>query len=306
MKELGNNGRVISVVICTYNRAEKLGNALTSLAALDPRPESWELLVVDNGSSDNTEAVVRDFAAPAGCRAIYVHEPRRGLAQARNRGVQESSGDIIAFTDDDCRVDRSWLAALMREFADPTLHLLGGRVELFNPADQPVAVRMRRERLVLSGRSETIAEIPGCNFAVRRAVFARVGGFDLHFGACGIVPSGEDTDFFYRVLALGGGVVYAPDFLAFHDHGRRRKDIADALRHGYAKGRGGVYAKHIRGGDRRAAKLAWWEIRELIGELFGAVGARRRAARLQLSGVVAGALQIAWSGCRPGSEPRLQ
>jgi len=106
---------MISVIVCTYNRASYLQKTLTSffeqtcLGAVD-----HELLVIDNNSSDDTPQVVEEFKARPGAR--YIFERRQGLCCARNRGVAESRGEIVAFLDDDVIVDKNWLASLRKCF----------------------------------------------------------------------------------------------------------------------------------------------------------------------------------------------
>jgi len=92
----------LSVVICTHNRATKLTSVLEHLQSLvAPGDTSWEIVVVDNGSTDNTPAVIAAVAARAGVPVRYVYEGRPGSGAARNAGISESTGEIVAFTDDD-------------------------------------------------------------------------------------------------------------------------------------------------------------------------------------------------------------
>src|SRR6266576_376499 len=110
----------ISLVICTYNRAFSLGRTLESLRQMSvPRDLEWELIVVDNNSTDNTRAVVQKFARTAGLTISYFFEAKQGLCHARNAGVANANGEVIAFTDDDVRVAPQWireLAATFRQF----------------------------------------------------------------------------------------------------------------------------------------------------------------------------------------------
>src|SRR5690349_3614302 len=99
---------LVSVVVSTRNRSEALRRCLMCFTAVKS-PGPWELVIVDNGSSDNTSEVVAEFARTAAFRVLLVTEPRRGLGRARNAGIKVSSGDIIAFTDDDCYVSSDYL-----------------------------------------------------------------------------------------------------------------------------------------------------------------------------------------------------
>src|SRR5262245_54525978 len=119
---------MLSVVICTYNRAERLRETLESLRKIrTPAGIAWELLLIDNNSSDDTKAVALGFARHFGWALRYIFEEKAGLCHARNRGVKEARGEIIAFTDDDCIADHNWIKAIWEEFAnDPELAVLGG------------------------------------------------------------------------------------------------------------------------------------------------------------------------------------
>ena len=139
---------MISVIVCTRNRAESLRGTLHSLHAMAMPPTlAWEVVVVDNGSGDHTRAVTEETARATGMPVRYLLETEPGLSRARNAGARAARGEVVAFTDDDCRVDARWLAQIDAEFgADTSLAVLGGRVELYDPSDQPVSVRRQRER----------------------------------------------------------------------------------------------------------------------------------------------------------------
>ena len=105
----------ISVIICTYNRAESLPKTFQTLAAMDVPPGlSWELIVVNNNSSDSTEAVVAGFQAKAQFPVKYLFQGRQGKSHALNAGIQAAEGEFVAFTDDDCIVHKHWLKSLKR------------------------------------------------------------------------------------------------------------------------------------------------------------------------------------------------
>jgi glycosyltransferase involved in cell wall biosynthesis len=259
---------MISIVVCTCNREDKLAELLGSLAAMSvPEDLAWELIVVDNNSKDGTARLLDAAVAARTLPLRRLFEPRQGLAIAHNTALRAAQGDIIAFIDDDCRTAQDWLAVIDREFRDGTLALLGGRVELFNPADRPTTTRVGRERLELTGDARAIETIIGCNMAFRRDIAIHVGGFDTRFGAgCGIAPSCDDLDFAYRVLRAGGRVVYSPDLVVLHDHGRRTDAQIRPLQQVYLRGRGAMYAKYVLQRDRTMTRLAYWDLgKRLVG-----------------------------------------
>ena len=252
----------ISVIICTCNGSERLKGALKSLKDMEVASDiQWELLVIDNNSSDDTCEVIKNFARASGLNVKYLFEGNQGLSYARNRGLMKANGEIIAFTDDDCIVDKSWITSILKEFAsDKTLLGLGGRVELYNVNDRPVTTRTFKDRMLFSSPNQLFNLLPGCNMAFAREVFDDVGEFDPNFGAGTKIASAEDSDFFYRVHKKGFKMIYSPDVLVYHNHGRRTDSQVRALNRGYVIGRGAFYCKHILRGDPVVMRLAYREI----------------------------------------------
>lgn len=266
----GGDRPTVSLVIPTLGRPGKLGRTLASVArVVVPAGAGLEVLVVDNGPSDRTRAVVEDLPEAASVRFRYLPEATGGAARARNRGVAESRGEVLAFTDDDCLLEATWLEAVLDELeASPRPDVLGGRVELHDPRDAPVTVRASRERRVCDW-TEVFSSVPGCNFCVRRQVFAEIGAFDERLGPGTPLRAAEDADFLYRAHRAGFRVVYSPRPAVRHDHGRRTREEVAAVHRGYVIGRGGFYCKHVLGRDPDVLRLAWWELRECLALLAG-------------------------------------
>src|SRR5579862_4694998 len=119
----------VSVVICTYNRAELLRNTLQTLLELEVPPDvEWELILVDNNSTDETKPIVEAFATRLSRPVQYVVERTPGKSYALNTGVLASRGEILAFIDDDVLVDSGWLKALWRAFEETDCTGVGGRI----------------------------------------------------------------------------------------------------------------------------------------------------------------------------------
>lgn len=205
----------ISVVICTLDRAAYLRKALASLAAQTLPTAAFEILVVDNGSRDDTAAVV---AAAPGVR--YLKEPVLGLSRARNRGWQEARAPYVAFLDDDAKADPGWLAALCQAFetVTPQPGCVGGRVDPLWEAPRPdwlgagllpylsVLDRSPTARLLEEGEW-----LVGVNMAFPREVLAAVGGFDVRLGRTGqSLISLEEVALLRRVRRLGLSWYYEP------------------------------------------------------------------------------------------------
>src|SRR5262249_1481610 len=140
----------ISVIVCTRNRCHKLARALRSIdSAKIPANIAAELIVVDNNSSDRTREVVAEFSRESNIPVRYVVETSQGLCFARNRGIQESSAEILAFTDDDCVADANWITNISNAFLEaPNLAVVGGRVDLYSQDDRPVSIRPLNEPAV--------------------------------------------------------------------------------------------------------------------------------------------------------------
>lgn len=274
----------VSVIVCTRDRPAQLAKCLRYLLQLSEAPE--EILVVDNApTSDATRQVV---AAAPGVR--YVLEPLPGVSRARNTGIRCSTGDIMAFTDDDVEVHPGWIAGLRRGFSESDVLAVTGLVlpaELQTDAQvifEQVSggfgqgFRARRfDRSFLEAtkrRGTPVWRIgAGANMAMRRAAFARVGEFDERLGA-GAAGCSEDSEFWYRVLAEGGVCRYEPTAVVFHYH---RHEMDELKHQAYQYMRGHVaallvqFARYRHWSDLRrvALDLPRYYARELFQSVFG-------------------------------------
>ena len=261
---------MLSVIVCTCNRSEKLRQALRSLEAMAvPAASSWELLVVDNNSSDNTRAVALEFAQHSGLALRYIFEPQAGLCRARNRGVREARGEILAFTDDDCVADHNWIKTIWEEFVnDPELAMLGGSFFNYSSSDRPIRNRVFKECMPFTSAKHAFKMIAGGNMAFRREVFDSIGQFDPYLDVGSKFKSAGDSDFVYRAFKAGYKIVHAPNVVIHHHHGRKTEAQVLSLKRGYVLGRGAVYGKHILQGDPVIFKLACREIFRLSKRLI--------------------------------------
>lgn len=217
------DSRVISVVVATYNRSTILKDMIRSFyAQTGLEVVSFELLVVDNNSSDATAEAVREFAGAPGFR--YIFEARQGLSCARNRGVAEARGDIVSFLDDDVIVGEHLLTALQRSFEETGADAIGGRSYLVfdsPPPDWFGADFRRYLSEVDLGNVRCDAgsgvRLFGLNLSIKRAQILRHGGFDENLGRTGtLLLCGEERALLQKIYAGGGRNFYEPEAVVGH------------------------------------------------------------------------------------------
>jgi len=254
----------VSLIICTRNRASQLAACLktmTRLRSLSP----WELIIVDNGSTDDTTAAIQRFRESYSGDVTALVEPLPGLGRARNRGWRAAQGEIVAFTDDDCYPDPHFLDQVVVGFGeDKRLGFMGGRILLHDPTDLPITLQEGEQREELPpGSFIRTGLIQGANFALRKAAVEAVGGFDDLFGA-GALFACEDVDILARISAAGWLGAYDPRPLVYHHHGRKTEAEASRLMRGYDRGRGAYYAKCLLNPSLRKVYLRnwYWRVRK--------------------------------------------
>ncbi len=216
---------LVSVVVCTFNRAEMLQSALVSLCGQEIRGIKFEIVVVDDGSTDSTASVVSRQQDASAVAVRYVRQEHSGVAVARNRGVTEAKGDWIAFFDDDQVAEKNWLARLTEKALQKRADCVGGPCLLRLPVgcDSKLDPTIRRllgeEPLMMKERSSVDAgvnplrsqPIPGTgNVLVKRALFDEIGLFSAH-RSCG-----EDREFFKKAMKAGARLAVAPAAIVYH------------------------------------------------------------------------------------------
>lgn len=217
--------QTISIIICTYNRANILADTLDSYNVLH-RTGSYEieLLIIDNNSSDDTLSIINKFKKKYP-ELRYVFEPRPGLSYARNTGIKESASDIIAFVDDDVHFDPLWLKELIKIFEDyPEASCIGGKsIPQFQTerADWIIDDLLSIYGSTNSGdkiKWMTYPEHPfGLNMAFRREVFVQVGMFDPSLGRKKKnLLSNEESELFWRISKANLKVIYTPKAIIYH------------------------------------------------------------------------------------------
>jgi glycosyltransferase involved in cell wall biosynthesis len=244
------------------------------LAARNAALRDAEIVVVDNGSSDDTSPAVRAWGLESYLPVVLEYEARPGLAIARNRGIGAARGDFFVMVDDDCNLKEDYFVELLRLCSDTDeLVLRGGRVELGNLQDLPLTIKTetaaKRWHLgIASARIENLGNcFFGCNFLMSRAVYTRLGSFDENLGAGSPIPSCEDADYIFRAYEAGMALEYVPELVVFHHHGRRTAAEARKLLQNYVVGSGALYTKHFFKCPSLCMQ-AKWDLRGAIREVF--------------------------------------
>jgi glycosyltransferase involved in cell wall biosynthesis len=231
----------ISLIISTRNRCQQLVRCLQSVRDIKfERP--WELIVVDNGSVDETVSVVRQFICNDGVSGVYVFEPKVGKSNALNAAIKIAWGKILAFTDDDCYPAPDFLSRVWSAFEDPSVGYITGRIMLHDPTDYPVTINESSSPVTFAARSFIgVGAVQGANMAFRRGVLACIGGFDPVLGP-GTEFASEDLDAAGRASAAGWKGRYCPEVIVRHHHGRKASDIPRLMKL-YGMGAGAYHIK---------------------------------------------------------------
>lgn len=217
----------LSLVIATYNRAEQLMVTLGSVAMQSAEATTWECIVVDNNSADDTRQRVEAFKREHSDLNIrYVFEQSQGLSHARNAGIKASRGDIVAFIDDDERIVEEFISAYIDLFNQhPDAMAAGGEIIAEYPTGRPRWMSRYTERPIANpmsfGNSVRLfpkGRIPGGgNMAMRRRLFDSIGVFNTSLGRTGKrLLGGEESDLFERIAKHGHKVYYAPRAIMYH------------------------------------------------------------------------------------------
>jgi len=213
----------VSIIVPVLNREETIGKCIESLLSLDY--PSYEIIVVDNGSTDKTREIISRYPVK------LLIENKRGSYVARNKGLSIARGEIVAFTDSDCVVDRSWLKILIRNYTDEKIGGVCGEILAYKPRaivekfcdiigvnriDLINKIKPERSELKKDPNQFLSADFVTANCSFRREVILGLNGFDTEFA------SGGDVSFGWRVLDAGYKLIYDPEAITWHKH---REDL---------------------------------------------------------------------------------
>ncbi|MDZ4787747.1 MAG: glycosyltransferase [Blastochloris sp.] len=244
-KTIGPEGRVcdtfpletmprVSVVVCSYNGAKTLRGCLEALGKL--KYPDYEVILVDDGSKDDTQNIVKDFP-----NVINIKQPNMGLSVARNIGAQASTGSIIAYTDSDCMPDSDWLYYLIQPLVTGSYAAVGGP-NISPPATDwiqaAVAAAPGSPSHVLLSDVEA-EHVPGCNMAFHRWALDMIGGFDPIYR-----KAGDDVDVCWRLMQLNQKIGFSPSAVVWH-HRRFTVGAYFNQQKGYGEAESMLRYKHL-------------------------------------------------------------
>lgn len=235
----------ISVAVCTYNRADVLQKCLESLANQTTDNELFEVLIIDNNSTDNTKEISYKFCAEYN-NFKYFFEKKQGHSQARNRAVAEAKGKYLAYIDDDETVNREFAQSILDCFNETDADVIGA--QLFTWVDSPknpvfynagfynFDLGPKRKRMIPPGFDFGF----GCGHSCfKKSLFDELGGFSENFGIVnGKLQMGEDSEMGYRLLKAGKVFYYEPKMIVQHQLRTKELEFTGILKRSYNTGKG--------------------------------------------------------------------
>lgn len=243
----------LSIVVPVYNQAGLLRRALESIRRQET--SGYELIVVDDGSPDDSAAVAREYAD-----RVLVNPQNVGPARTRNRGIRESAGEVVAFLDSDCEAQPGWLSGLQGALEEPGVDVVMGGVwippstflgDSISALGFPAGGSLGFEKVWHVSPDGFTEHISSCNFAVRRRIFEQHGLFDESFPLAG----GEDSELSYRYSRAGVRIRYCAEARVHHVP---RKDLSSFVRWQLTQGISNYYFKKKVGPVGSFIRLRVW------------------------------------------------
>ena len=196
-----------SVIVPAYNAMNTLGHCLKALTKQSIDKGEYEVMVIDDGSTDRTSDIAKQFPIK------YFLQPNQGPATARNKGAQEAKGEIILFTDADCVAQNNWIEEMVKPFDDPQVMAVKGA---YQNHQRGLTARFAQiefeERFEMLKKAESIDMVDTYSAGYRRSIFLSFGGFDPSFP----VANNEDTELSYKMSQSGHKMVFNPNAIVYH------------------------------------------------------------------------------------------
>ncbi|MBF0368614.1 MAG: glycosyltransferase [Magnetococcales bacterium] len=202
-----SNNLIVSVVVPAFNAENHIRGCLEALLNQSQPAESFEIIVVDDGSTDQTGEIIRSFPVS------YFHQENQGPAAARNRGAGQARGEVILFTDSDCVPEPDWIVEMLKPFQNPEVAAVKGA---YITRQREWVARFSQlefeERFEMLSGVEAIDMVDTYSAGFRREIFQGMKGFDISFP----VANNEDTELSYRMVAAGHRMVFNPKAVVAH------------------------------------------------------------------------------------------
>lgn len=231
----------VSIIVPVKNGASKIKDLLDSLMRVDYDKDKLEIIVVDGCSTDGTREIVSRYPVK------LLIEEKPGVNAARNAGIKNSTGEIIAFTDHDCVVPQDWVKKIVETIKDPEVGCVGGQILRYNDdflsryADESIIPVMRifKRKTLLDKMRSPIYYPVGCNFAVKREAVEKTGFFDERFEY-----GFDELEFAERVCGKGYKILLTPEITVKHKH---RSTLSELLKQAFRYGQGGGLVPKVKG-----------------------------------------------------------
>ncbi len=217
---------MVSIIVCTYNRAHYLAETLSHLRSQNADVAVFEVVLIDNNSTDHTKDICDEFLAQNSDFPFrYIAETAQGLSHARNRGIKEAKGDILTFIDDDAFAQSDFVAAISQYFSENKDTIaIGGKIIPKYEEESPRWMSKHLLPLVAAlDMGDDTKPFPkgkfpiGANMSIRKEAFEKYGGFDVNLGRKGDALEGsEEKDLFFRIMKSGAKIIYLPLAIVHH------------------------------------------------------------------------------------------
>lgn len=277
----------LTVIICSYNRSKLLAQCLDRLMNQKVSEDvTWEVLVVNNNSTDDTEKIVNEYIERQVLPLRYVVEKKQGLSNARNCGIDHARGEVVAFTDDDVLLPNNWIQQLVEAFRENDYDGLGGKVEAKWEIEKPTWFsdhgKYALKGVILQydkGDKAFIYDMKtkppiGASMVFHRRVFEKYGKFNPELGYNGKkLVGGEDTDFCKRIISGGGKIAYRPDIVVEHPVEVERVTKQYFKRWYYGIGKAYILTAELPQNTKMILGVPAYELKELFTSTLKFIGA---------------------------------
>ena len=223
----------VSVIVPTHNRCKYLRNAIISLQEQNFPRDDYEIIIVDNNSTDKTPEIVEECNKKREKEVIYIEEPKIGLHNARHAGTRVAKGKILAYVDDDVICDRSFLTEILKAYRDADVGCVGGRIlpkwEIKPPDWINMFPKSYLSILDEDGEKREVQWVYGCNFSIRKKLLFELGGFNpdaFHEKKLWWMRGDGEIGLLKKVHDIGKKVIYNPKAIVWHVIPRNRLTIS--------------------------------------------------------------------------------